>query len=47
MSKFIAKMYSNLNEKKKSKYTELAKKEKEQYEIKLKKFLWVVFYRVR
>ena len=32
-------MYSSLNEKKKSKYAELAKKEKELYEIKLKKFL--------
>jgi len=39
MSKVIAKMYSTLSDKKKSKYTELAKKEKEQYEIKLKKFL--------
>lgn len=35
----IAKQYNEMNERKKQKYTEQAKKEKEQFELKLKKFM--------
>jgi len=39
LSKVIAKLYNEMNDRKKLKYTEQAKKEKEQFEIKLKKFM--------
>ena len=41
LSKVIAKQYNEMNDRKKQKYTEQAKKEKELFELKLKKFMWV------
>jgi len=39
LSKVIAKQYNEMNDRKKQKYTEQAKKEKELFELKLKKFM--------
>ena len=39
LSKYIANIYHELDEAKKQKYADQATKEKEQYEIKLRKFL--------
>ena len=39
LSKVIAKMYNEMSDRKKEKYIEQAKVEKEQYELKVRKFM--------
>ena len=39
LSKVIAKMYNEMSDRKKEKYSEQAKVQKEQYELKVRKFM--------
>jgi upstream-binding transcription factor len=41
LSKFIAKMYHALSDQKKTKYLEMAKKEKQTYQEKMREFMYV------